>query len=164
MDVMDERSVDVLKRAKRFEVEYSLYRIRFSLSSSILIPVPFMSTQDYVAKYGRRKALRDKVETYWIEEPRRESIDQAVNRGLIPGPPGSLDASLKKHTTLLNKLKTSVLTGPSDALIKEIDGLTLTKYLEEIVAAVVEGASKGKGDSEVAVDVSQRRGNFLTAR
>jgi regulator of nonsense transcripts 2 len=32
--------------------------------------------------------------------------------------------------------------------------LTLTKYLEEIVAAVVEGASKGRGDPEVAVDVS----------
>jgi regulator of nonsense transcripts 2 len=75
-------------------------------------------------------------------------------KSLIPGPPGTLDASLKKHTTLLNKLKTNVLIGPSDSLIKEIDGLTLTKYLEEIVAAVVEGASKGKGDSEVAVDVS----------
>lgn len=35
--------------------------------------------------------------------------------------------------------------------------MTLTKYLEEIVAAVVEGASKGKGDPEVAVDVSDFR-------
>lgn len=32
--------------------------------------------------------------------------------------------------------------------------MTLAKYLEEIVAAVVEGASKGKGDPEAAVDVS----------
>jgi regulator of nonsense transcripts 2 len=60
---------------------------------------------------------------------------------------------LKKHTTLLNRLKSSLLVGPADALIKEIDGLTLSKYLEEIVGAVVEGASKGKGDPEVAVDV-----------
>jgi regulator of nonsense transcripts 2 len=81
-------------------------------------------------------------------------------KSLIPGPPGTLDASLKKHTTLLNKLKTNVLIGPSDSLIKEIDGLTLTKYLEEIVAAVVEGASKGKGDSEVAVDVSWNSVHF----
>lgn len=71
-----------------------------------------------------------------------------------PGPPGSLDSSLKKHTTLLNRLKSSVLVGPSDTLVKEIDGLTLKKYLEEIVAAVVEGASRGRGDPEVAVDVS----------
>lgn len=70
------------------------------------------------------------------------------------GPPGSLDSSLKKHTTLINKLKSSLLIGPAEALIKDIDGLTLTKYLDEIVAAVVEGAAK-KGDPEVAVDVSK---------
>ncbi|RSH95137.1 hypothetical protein EHS25_000223 [Saitozyma podzolica] len=98
-----------------------------------------MSTADYVAKYPRRQQLLGQVEKYWLDEPRR--------------PPGSLDSSLKKHTTLLNRLKSSLLVGPSDTLAKEIDGLTLTKYLEEIVAAVVEGASKGRGDPEVAVDV-----------
>ena len=81
----------------------------------------------------------------------------------MPGPPGSLDASLKKHTTLLNKLRTSTLVGPSEALIKEIDGLTFTKYLEEIVAAVVEGASRGKGDAEVAVDASSHHLASLTS-
>lgn len=69
-------------------------------------------------------------------------------------PPGSLDSSLKKHTTLLNRLKTLLLIGPAEPIIKEIDGLTLSKYLEEIVGAIIEGASKGKGDPEVAVDVS----------
>jgi regulator of nonsense transcripts 2 len=62
---------------------------------------------------------------------------------------------LKKHTNLLNKLKTNVLVSPPDALLKDIDGLTLTKYLEEIAAAVVEGACKGKGDPEAAVEVSR---------
>jgi regulator of nonsense transcripts 2 len=38
-------------------------------------------------------------------------------------------------------------------LVKDIDGLTLTKYLEEIAAAVVEGACKGKGDPEAAVEI-----------
>ncbi|WVF65338.1 hypothetical protein IAT40_000064 [Kwoniella sp. CBS 6097] len=97
------------------------------------------TTADYVAKYPRRRALLKTVEKYWLDEAKR--------------PPGQLDASLKKHTTLLNKLKSSLLVGPADTFIKEIDGLTLTKYLEEIVAAVVEGAAKGKGDSEVAVDI-----------
>lgn len=78
---------------------------------------------------------------------------------LSTGPPGSLDSSLKKHTTLINKLKSSLLIGPADALIKDIDGLTLTKYLDEIVAAVVEGAAK-KGDPEVAVDVSSPSAAF----
>lgn len=70
------------------------------------------------------------------------------------GPKGPLDSSLKKHTTLLNRLKSALLVGPADTIIKEIDGLVLTKYLEEIVAAVIEGASRGRGDPEVAVDVS----------
>ncbi|ORX39238.1 armadillo-type protein [Kockovaella imperatae] len=98
-----------------------------------------MSSADYVAKYHRRRALKEQVETYWIDEPKR--------------PAGTLDSSLKKHTTLLNRLKTSLMIGPPEALIKEIDALTLTKYLEEIVAAVVEGASRGKGDPEAAVDI-----------
>ncbi len=49
-----------------------------------------------------------------------------------------------------------MLIGPAEGLIKEIDGLSLTKYLEEIVAAVVEGACKGRGDPEVAVEVSDK--------
>ncbi|WVQ93013.1 hypothetical protein IAU59_000076 [Kwoniella sp. CBS 9459] len=97
------------------------------------------TTAEYVAKFPRRKALSETVEKYWLDEARR--------------PSGQLDASLKKHTTLLNKLKSSLLVGPAETFIKEIDGLTLTKYLEEIVAAVVEGSAKGKGDSEVAVDI-----------
>jgi len=70
------------------------------------------------------------------------------------GPAGILDSSLKKHTNLLNKLKTNLFASPPDALLKDIDGLTLTKYLEEIVAAVVEGSGKGKGDIDSAVEVS----------
>ncbi|WVW79596.1 hypothetical protein I302_101565 [Kwoniella bestiolae CBS 10118] len=96
------------------------------------------TTAEYVAKFPRRKKLWETVEKYWLEDARR--------------PPGSLDSSLKKHTTLLNRLKSSLLVGPAETLIKEIDGLTLTKYLEEIVAAVVEGSNK-KGDSEIAVDI-----------
>lgn len=68
--------------------------------------------------------------------------------------PPNLDSSLKKHTTLLNRLRTNILVGPAETLIKEIDGLTLLKYLEEIVGAVVEGVSRGRGDPEAAVDVS----------
>ena len=81
-------------------------------------------------------------------------VGQRVNEADYLGPPGALDSSLKKHTTLLNRLRASLMVGPPDALIKETDSLSLTKYLEEIVAAVVEGASKGKGDPEAAVDVS----------
>lgn len=112
-----------------------------------------MSTADYVAKYTRRRALLTQVENYWIDEAYRELGYRTVEADR-PGPPGQLDSSLKKHTTLLNRLKSALLVGPADTIIKEIDGLVLTKYLEETVAAVIEGASKGRGDAEVAVDVS----------
>lgn len=137
-------------------LRYCCEPVDFGWSRLLLSLFAFlMSNADYNAKYDRRKSLRDKVETYWLEEPRRECMGPW--HGMTtehPGPAGSLDSSLKRHTTLLNRLKSSLLVGPADALIKEIDGLTLTKYLEEIAAAIVEGASKGKGDAEVAVDVS----------
>jgi regulator of nonsense transcripts 2 len=71
-------------------------------------------------------------------------------------PKGSLDASLKKHTTLINKLRSAILTTSADTLIKEIDGLTLTKYVAELVAATVEGITSSKGgkaDIDSAVEV-----------
>lgn len=68
-----------------------------------------------------------------------------------------LDSSLKKHTTLLNRLRSALLTTSADTFLKELDGLTLTKYTEEIRAAVLEGisgtAAKGKADVEGAVEV-----------
>lgn len=72
-------------------------------------------------------------------------------------PSSPLDSSLKKHTTLLNRLRSALLTTSSETLIKEIDGLALTKYVEEIVAAVGEGVVSAKGakaDVESAVEVS----------
>ncbi|KAL7421122.1 mRNA decay protein [Cryptotrichosporon argae] len=98
-----------------------------------------MSLAEHVAKLPRRRALRAKVETFWLDEAYR--------------PPGQLDSSLKKHTTLINRLRAALLVGPAESIIKEIDAVVLTKYLEEIVAAVVEGASRGKGDTEDAVDI-----------
>jgi hypothetical protein len=40
-----------------------------------------MSLSEYVAKYPRRKALREKTETYWLEEAKRTSQWRA---GLFP--------------------------------------------------------------------------------
>ncbi|KAJ9104356.1 hypothetical protein QFC19_003998 [Naganishia cerealis] len=97
---------------------------------------------DFAAKLPLRQALKDKNQRYWEEDAYK--------------PKGPLDASLKKHTTLINKLRSAILTTSSDALIKEIDGLTLTKYVEEIVAATVEGitgSKGGKADIDSVVEV-----------
>ena len=71
-----------------------------------------------------------------------------------------LDSSLKKHTTLINKIKSSLLNTQPATLIKEIDGLSLSKYVEEIVGAVLEGLTVvkgGKADVEGVVEVSTTR-------
>lgn len=98
---------------------------------------------DYLAKLAKRKALKEKNIKYWEDD------------ALKAKPP--LDSSLKKHTTLLNRLRSALLTTSAEAFLKELDGLTLTKYTEEIRTAVLEGisgtAAKGKADVEGAVEV-----------
>ncbi|KAH8924908.1 ARM repeat-containing protein [Atractiella rhizophila] len=66
-----------------------------------------------------------------------------------------LDSSLKRHTALIKKLKTSLHSAPSAEFIKEIKGLTIMKYMEEVVSAVVEGTGKCRKEGEVqgAVEV-----------
>jgi len=71
--------------------------------------------------------------------------------------PGKLDTSLKRHTALLVKLRSSLNTAAQiPAILKDIAGLSLEKYVEEAVGAVVEGLGKCKTGPEAvgAVEVS----------
>ncbi|KAM0791783.1 hypothetical protein ACM66B_004046 [Microbotryomycetes sp. NB124-2] len=73
------------------------------------------------------------------------------------GPPeglGKLDPSLKRHTTLLNKLKTQLnASAGAPALVKEIGALSLERHIEEAVGAVIEGSLKCKTATEVLAAV-----------
>lgn len=63
---------------------------------------------------------------------------------------GKLDSSLKRHTGLLNKLRASINTvANTAALLKEIQGLSLEKYIDEAVGASIEGVGKCKNASEI---------------
>lgn len=63
---------------------------------------------------------------------------------------GKLDTSLKRHTALLVKLRSSLNQQAAiPALLKEISQLALEKYVEEAVGAVVEGLGKCKTAAEV---------------
>ncbi|KPV73840.1 uncharacterized protein RHOBADRAFT_54435 [Rhodotorula graminis WP1] len=70
------------------------------------------------------------------------------------GPPdglGKLDTSLKRHTALLVKLRSSLNTSAAiPGLLNEIAQLSLEKYVEEAVGAVVEGLGKCKTAAETA--------------
>jgi len=133
------------------------------MASSANVPPPIKD--DYLAKLPKRKKLKQKNIKYWEDDAVREWISRSLKAvfsisDLIlvqSGPKPPLDSSLKKHTTLLNRLKSALLTTSSETFLKELDGLTLTKYAEEITAAVLEGvsgtAAKGKADVEGAVEV-----------
>jgi len=71
---------------------------------------------------------------------------------------GKLDTSLKRHTALLVKLRSSLNTSAAiPGLLKEIAQLSLEKYVEEAVGAVVEGLGKCKTAAETAGAVEVRR-------
>lgn len=68
----------------------------------------------------------------------------------------ALDSSLKRHLSLLNRLRKNYSLEFKDAVLKDVEGLTLEKYAEEIVDACVEGVTGlgGKGDVFAVVEVS----------
>ncbi|GAA5999470.1 hypothetical protein JCM5350_005782 [Sporobolomyces pararoseus] len=80
----------------------------------------------------------------------------AWERGTSPEGLGKLDTSLKRHTALLVKLRSSLNTAAQiPAILKDIAGLSLEKYVEEAVGAIVEGLGKCKTGPETtgAVEV-----------
>ncbi|BGP42681.1 mRNA decay protein [Rhodotorula kratochvilovae] len=79
------------------------------------------------------------------------SNDDAWERAGPPDGLGKLDTSLKRHTALLVKLRSSLNTSAAiPGLLKEISQLNLEKYVEEAVGAIVEGLGKCKTAAETA--------------
>lgn len=69
---------------------------------------------------------------------------------------GKLDTSLKRHTALLTRLRSSLASKEAvPGILKDIAGLSLEKYVEEAVGATVEGVARCKTGPETqgAVDV-----------
>jgi hypothetical protein len=61
----------------------------------------------------------------------------------------SLDPSLKRHTGLIKRAKQSIALEHRDQLLKDIDTLTLERYVDEIATAVIEGVARCKNDKDV---------------
>lgn len=76
---------------------------------------------------------------------------------------GKLDTSLKRHTALLTRLRSSLHTPASvPAILKDVAGLALEKYVEEAVGAVLEGLAKCKSGPEISGAVEVRLPSVLT--
>ncbi|KAH0589011.1 Nonsense-mediated mRNA decay protein 2 [Termitomyces sp. J132] len=67
----------------------------------------------------------------------------------------SKDSSLKRHTALIKRIRQSLASEGRDQILKEIDFLSLEKYIDEIAGAVVEGISRCKTERDIwaAVEV-----------
>ncbi|TDL26278.1 ARM repeat-containing protein [Rickenella mellea] len=70
-------------------------------------------------------------------------------------PTKALDSSLKRHTALIKRMRQSIGTDNHDQIMKDINSLTLEKYVDEIAGAVLEGVGRCKTEKDVwsAVEV-----------
>ncbi|TFK20775.1 transcription factor [Coprinopsis marcescibilis] len=60
-----------------------------------------------------------------------------------------LDSSLKRHTALIKRIRQSMASDNKDHVIKDIDSLSLEKYIDEIAGAVIEGLPRCKTERDV---------------
>ncbi|KAJ6594000.1 transcription factor [Mycena capillaripes] len=60
-----------------------------------------------------------------------------------------LDSSLKRHTALIKRMRQSMAMDNRDQILKDIDTLSLEKYVDEIVGAAVEGIARCKTEKDV---------------
>ncbi|KAF5370880.1 hypothetical protein D9758_002015 [Tetrapyrgos nigripes] len=66
-----------------------------------------------------------------------------------------LDSSLKRHTALIKRMRQSMASDNRDQIQKDIDTLSLEKYVDEIVSSTLDGISRCKTEKDVwsAVEV-----------
>ena len=66
---------------------------------------------------------------------------------------GNLDASLKKNTSFIKKLKMSTTSTSVSSILQDIKSLKIDKYLSEIVSAILESKLKTSTDIASAVEI-----------
>ena len=70
-----------------------------------------------------------------------------------------MDSSLKRHTALTKRIRQSLGTENYAQIMKDIESLSLEKYIDEMSGAVIEGLGRCKTEKDVwsAVEVSDIR-------
>jgi regulator of nonsense transcripts 2 len=61
----------------------------------------------------------------------------------------ALDSSLKRHMALIKRIRQSMGLDNRDQILKDIETLTLEKYIEEIAGAIPEGIARCKMEKDV---------------
>ncbi|KAF4621286.1 hypothetical protein D9613_000759 [Agrocybe pediades] len=86
---------------------------------------------DEKARHGKRVKLK---------ELNSSPIEQETAR---------LDSSLKRHTALIKRIRQSMAADNKDQIMKDIESLTLEKYVDELAGAVIEGLGRCKTEKDV---------------
>nr|GAT56787.1 nonsense-mediated mRNA decay factor [Mycena chlorophos] len=74
---------------------------------------------------------------------------KSLNSSPATTEPSKLDSSLKRHTALIKRIRQSMALDNRDQIVKDIETLSLEKYVDEIVGATVEGMGRCKTEKDV---------------
>ncbi|KAG9316714.1 ARM repeat-containing protein [Chiua virens] len=98
--------------------------------------------------------ILSKIEEEKVRHARRVKL-KALNLSLDTSESSKLDSSLKRHTALIKRMRQSIGADNRDQIIKDIDSLSLEKYIDEISGAALDGIGRCKTDKDVwaAVEV-----------
>ncbi|KAH7912407.1 ARM repeat-containing protein [Hygrophoropsis aurantiaca] len=87
------------------------------------------------------------------DEERARHLRRVVLKDLNSRPDtqesSKLDSSLKRHTALIKRMRQSLGADNRDQILKDIDSLSLEKYVDEIANASLEGISRCKSEKDV---------------
>ncbi|KAJ7076399.1 armadillo-type protein [Mycena belliarum] len=83
-----------------------------------------------------------------VRMSRRQSL-KSLNGTPAAQESSKLDSSLKRHTALIKRMRQSMAMDNRDQIIKDVDTLSLEKYVDEIVGAAVEGIARCKTEKDV---------------
>ncbi|KAG4303994.1 hypothetical protein PORY_002647 [Pneumocystis oryctolagi] len=100
------------------------------------------------------------INVHFNEEKRRKKMELRNknietwegSQGVFKTVP-NLDASLKKNTAFIKRLRTGITADVHDQLMRDLKTLSLEKYISEIVGAVAEGLQKSKTSADISAAI-----------
>ena len=101
------------------------------------------------ARRERKRQLRSLNAKVWDGETGSSITSTISDHAGIFKLASSLDSSLKKNTAFIKRLRTNLNSDNQAALLKDIAGLSLEKYIPEVVGAASEGLQKCKTISDI---------------
>ncbi|TFK73988.1 ARM repeat-containing protein [Pluteus cervinus] len=72
-----------------------------------------------------------------------------LNANPVAQETSKLDSSLKRHTALIKRIRQSMAADNKDQIMKDIESLSLEKYVDELSGAVIEGIARCKTERDV---------------